>query len=65
MKNISGNLYFQQSDGDRDGGQYTVTNPYTDQGTGISTLFLNPEDLRKMADHLEKTREKTTIKVGG
>ena len=51
---ISGNIYF--SDMYTEGGEYTIRVPGTGQGWGLPTRNIEPDDLRKMADHLEKIR---------
>jgi len=58
MKNktiyVSGNLYYKYSYGEE---YLIVENPNTNQSQGIIIKHINPEDLRKYADYLEKERE--------
>lgn len=41
-------------------GTYTCRNPITGQGWGIPTDHVEPQDLRAMADHLERVRNVIT-----
>lgn len=56
---VHGNIYHRAEElslcGNKDG-EYTIRNPVTRQGWGIPTSDLEPDDLRAMADHLERWR---------
>jgi len=43
-------------------GTYTWRNPITGQGWGIPTDHVEPQDLRAMADHLERLRRERAMK---
>lgn len=51
---VSNNLYYKRSYGEE---YLFVENPNTNQSQGIIIKHINPEDLRKFADLLEKERE--------
>lgn len=51
---ISGNIKWRPCSF-LDDGEYTIV--YSNQGWGLPTKNITPEDLRRLADHLEQTRK--------
>lgn len=53
-RQVSGCIYARPDDFEKDGYEYTIR--ANQQGWGLPTKNLEPEDLRKLADELEELR---------
>lgn len=53
---ISGNIRFEKDKSEKDGGSYIICAKDSNHGWHIPTYYINPKDLRTMADHLEQQR---------
>lgn len=53
---LSGNIRYIEDESEPDGYLFVINNPRTDQCWQIPTHWINPDDLRVMADFLESKR---------
>lgn len=53
---VSGNIYAEKDEHSRDGESFVIVCPVTGFGWGIPTKDIDPNDLRVLADRIEKTR---------
>ena len=53
---VSGNIFAQKDPDSLYGESYAIINPITNQGWGIPTLHITPEDLYSLARRMEENR---------
>ena len=58
---VSGTIVANPDKYEIEGESYTIRSPATGQGWGLPTKYLNPEDLRKLADRIELKRKERGV----
>lgn len=53
---VSGNIYAEKDRHQKDGESFVIICPVTGSGLGLPTRDIEPEDLRILADRIEKAR---------